>query len=146
MFKVFWHFDFSNQNDSRLWEQFPPHSCPLCSLGGVCEEEVEDRVYGGAQTEEHLIRSCQTELKPPSRGAGRKLRPRAKEEVVCSDFGGFFFLKPSHESTSQSLNFCLNVREIGHWEHSSKYLWKMSFLWTKLQIFELVKSFNQVGN
>ena len=117
MFKLFWHIDFLNQHDSRLWEQFLLHSCPLCSLGGVHEEEEEEqeeeeeeeqeeeeeeeeeeeqeqeeeegRAYVVAQTEERLIRlaqSCQTELRPLSRGAGRKLRPGAKGEVVCSPF------------------------------------------------------------
>lgn len=65
----------------------------LCALWVVfVRRRWRIEFMGGAQTEEHLIRSCQTELKPPSRGAGRKLRPRAKEEVVCSDFGGFFSL------------------------------------------------------
>ena len=99
MFKLFWHFDFLNQHDSRLWEQFLLHSCPLCYLGGVHEEQEEQeeeeeeqeegRAYVVAQTEERLIRlaqSCQTELRPLSRGAGRKLRPGAKGEVVCSPF------------------------------------------------------------
>lgn len=146
MFKVFWHFDFSNQNDSRLWEQFPPHSCPLCSLGGVCEEEVEDRVYGGGSDRGAFNKILSDRVKTPEQGSWKEIETKSKGGGGLFRFWRFFFLKPSHESTSQSLNFCLNVREIGHWEHSSKYLWKMSFLWTKLQIFELVKSFNQVGN